>query len=111
MLDFRTYQEQARSTAVYPGMGEGNWIYPALGLAGETGEICEKIKKCIRDDGGKMKPERLADIEKELGDVLWYIAALGSELGLDMETIAERNLAKLAHRKKNGKIHGDGDHR
>ena len=111
MLDFKTYQERARSTAVYPGMGEGNWIYPALGLAGETGEICEKIKKCIRDDDGKMKPERLADIEKELGDVLWYIAALGSELGLDMETIAERNLAKLAHRKKNGKIHGDGDHR
>ena len=58
MLDFATYQKQALTTAVYPGRGEGNFTYPALGLAGETGEVCEKLKKAIRDDGGKVSEER-----------------------------------------------------
>ena len=111
MLDFTTYQKGARSTAVYPGKGEGNWTYPALGLAGETGEICEKLKKAIRDDGGKVNAERLALLSKELGDVLWYIAALSTELGLDMEQIAQQNLDKLAARKSANKLHGDGDNR
>ncbi len=111
MIDFRTYQKQAHSTAVYPDCGKGNWTYPALGLAGETGETCEKLKKAIRDDGGHVGPARLADLSKELGDVLWYLAALCTELGLDLQEVAEANLAKLAARKSSGKIHGDGDHR
>jgi NTP pyrophosphatase (non-canonical NTP hydrolase) len=110
-MQFKNYQAKAMSTAVYPGRGEGNWIYPALGLAGETGEICEKIKKAIRDDGGIITPERLADLSKELGDVLWYIAALCVELGLDMDKVASANIAKLAARKRAGRIHGSGDHR
>ena len=109
VINFKEYQEGAMTTAVYPGCGKGNWTYPALGLAGETGEICEKLKKAIRDDGGKVTSERLAVLSKELGDVLWYIAALGRELGLDMQKIAEENLAKLSARKTAGKIHGDGD--
>ena len=109
MLDFATYQLQAQTTAVYPGRGEGNYTYPALGLAGETGEVCEKLKKAIRDEGGTISPERKALLAKELGDVLWYIAALSTELGLSMEEIASGNLAKLAARKARNKIHGDGD--
>ena len=109
MLDFATYQLQAQTTAVYPGRGQGNYTYPALGLAGETGEVCEKLKKAIRDEGGTITPERKALLAKELGDVLWYIAALATELGLSLEEIASGNLSKLAARKAQNKIHGDGD--
>lgn len=109
MLNFTTYQQQAMTTAVYPGRGEGNFTYPALGLAGETGEVCEKIKKAIRDDGGVISAERRALLAKEIGDVLWYLATLSTELGLELQEIAEQNLAKLAARKANGHIHGSGD--
>ena len=111
MLDFKTYQEGAMRTAVYPQRGEGNWTYPALGLAGETGEICEKLKKALRDDGGRVTPERLHDLSRELGDVLWYMAALCTELRLDLQEVAEQNLAKLRARQESGRLHGDGDHR
>ncbi len=108
-MNFSDYQAGAAKTAVYPGRGTGNWIYPALGLAGESGEICEKIKKCIRDDAGQMTEARRALLAKELGDVLWYVATLCSELGLKMEDVAAGNLAKLAARQESGKLHGDGD--
>lgn len=108
-MNFSDYQAGAAKTAVYPGRGTGNWIYPALGLAGESGEICEKIKKAIRDDDGKMTDERKALLAKELGDVLWYLATMCSELGLNMQDVAEANLAKLAARKSSGRLHGDGD--
>lgn len=108
-MTFGEYQAGAAKTAVYPGRGEGNWIYPALGLAGEAGEICEKIKKCIRDDGGVMSEERRALLAKELGDVLWYVATMTTELGLELEDIAAANLAKLAARQNAGTLHGSGD--
>ena len=109
MPDFATYQQQAQTTAVYPNRGEGNFIYPALGLAGETGEICEKIKKAIRDEGGVISDERRMLLAKELGDVLWYVSTLATELGLDLDEIAAGNLAKLVARKQSGKLHGSGD--
>jgi len=111
MTNFRTYQTDAFKTAIYPDKGQGNWTYAGLGLAGETGEISEKLKKAIRDDGGVITEERKAGIKKELGDVLWYVAALCTELGLDMQEVAEENLAKLAKRKQESKLHGDGDNR
>lgn len=109
MPDFATYQKQAGTTAIYPGRGTGNFIYPALGLAGETGEICEKIKKVIRDDGGVVSPEVRGLLAKELGDVLWYLATLASELGLNLDQIAADNLAKLSNRKQTGRLQGSGD--
>ena len=109
MLDFATYQKQALTTAVYPGRGEGNFTYPALGLAGETGEVCEKLKKAIRDDGGKVSEERRSLLAKELGDVLWYVSTMCSELGLNLDEVASGNLAKLAARQASGKLHGSGD--
>lgn len=110
-MDFGTYQESAKKTAVYPGRGQGNWTYAALGLAGETGEICEKLKKVLRDDGGRISDERLAAVRKELGDVLWYVATLCTELGLDMDGVATENLRKLSARKAADRLHGEGDER
>jgi NTP pyrophosphatase (non-canonical NTP hydrolase) len=111
MITFKEYQARAHTTAVYPNKGKGNWTYAMLGLAGETGETSEKLKKAIRDDGGIITDDRRAAIKKELGDVLWYIAALSTELNLDLQEVAEENLAKLAKRKEEAKLHGDGDNR
>ena len=109
-LTFEEYQRESRKTAVYPGRGN-NFIYPALGLAGETGEVLEKIKKIIRDKAGKLDEETKEKIAKELGDVLWYIAQLCTELGLSMEEVAKQNLEKLFSRKERGVLQGEGDER
>ncbi len=92
-------------------MSGANPIYPTLGLAGETGEVCEKVKKVIRDNGGNFDADAVSAIRKELGDVLWYVARLAAELGLDMEDVAAENLNKLASRKERGQLHGSGDDR
>jgi NTP pyrophosphatase (non-canonical NTP hydrolase) len=109
-MDMNDYQAKARETAIYPNQGE-NYIYPVLGLVGETGEVAEKIKKIIRDEGGQLTAAKVADIKKELGDVMWYLAQLSTELGLSLEEIAQGNLEKLASRHKQNMIHGDGDNR
>lgn len=111
-LNFDEYQHLANKTALYPGRnGETIAPYPALGLAGEAGEVCEEIKKAIRDDGGVVTAERRARLEKELGDILWYVAALCTELDLKMSDVAHANIAKLADRKARGVIHGEGSQR
>lgn len=103
------YQELATRTAIY---GSGNVIiYPALGLANEAGEVLGKIKKVLRDKGGLFNDENNKAIGSEIGDVLWYIAALCRDLGLDMGTIAEENIAKLLDRQNRGVIQGSGDNR
>ncbi|MBN1679454.1 MAG: nucleoside triphosphate pyrophosphohydrolase family protein [Anaerolineae bacterium] len=109
-MTFSEYQDRAAETAFYPGAGN-NPIYPTLGLAGETGEVCEKVKKVIRDNGGTFDDDAIATIEKELGDVLWYVARLAAELGLDMDQIAQANLDKLASRKARNHLSGSGDDR
>lgn len=110
-LTFAEYQRAATETAIYPGRGQGNWIYPALGLAGESGEIAEKVKKAIRDEDGRMSDERRVALAKELGDVLWYVAAMAGELGLSLDAVARGNLEKLAKRKTGGTLGGSGDNR
>ena len=82
-----------------------------LGLVGETGEVADKIKKVIRDDGGKLSEEKRRDIEKELGDVLWYLANLATELNLSLDEIALKNLEKLQDRQDRGVLRGSGDNR
>jgi NTP pyrophosphatase (non-canonical NTP hydrolase) len=98
------YQNQARETAIYPT--EHRITYPALGLAGETGEAVERVKKWLRD--GRLDREGL---RAELGDVLWYVANLAADLDLSLDEIAEHNLAKLRSRKERGVLSGSGDHR
>ena len=109
-MNFNEYQNLALSTAIYPRRYET--IYPALGLCGEAGEVAEKIKKSIRDGlpYEQMNSFR-EDMTKELGDVLWYVAALASDLNISLDDVAEKNVQKLASRKKRNKIGGSGDNR
>ena len=102
------YQRRSRATAVYPDAGD-NLAYPALGLCGEAGEAAEKVKKAIRDDGGVLTAERREALAAELGDVLWYVAQLATEAGLELDRIAEENLAKLLSRKERNVLQGSGD--
>ena len=104
------YQQRSRATAVYPGAGH-DLTYPALGLCGEAGECAEKVKKAIRDDGGVLSDERRAALAAELGDVLWYLAQLATEAWLDLDELAEENLAKLLSRRDRGVLQGSGDAR
>lgn len=121
-MDFNQYQVKARTTAVYPSAFK--ILYPALGLGGETGETLEKIKKMIRD--GDFEPEYFTcvnidedpilskqreEIKKELGDILWYLANLATDFGLNLSDIAKANLEKLLDRKARGVIKGSGDNR
>ncbi len=107
-MDFNTYQEQAMSTRTENTV---KIVYPVLGLVGEAGEVANKVKKVIRDNGGKVTSEMQASLGFELGDILWYISALADDLGLTLEAIAEANLYKLASRKERDAIKGDGDNR
>jgi NTP pyrophosphatase (non-canonical NTP hydrolase) len=104
------YQEMSRRTATYPDAGE-NIVYPTLGLAGEAGEVAEKVKKLLRDDGGVLSAERRDALAGELGDVLWYVAQVATEAGLDLEQIAQGNLDKLLSRQRRGVLSGSGDRR
>jgi NTP pyrophosphatase (non-canonical NTP hydrolase) len=108
-VELSEYQALSRRTAEYP---RAAWLaYPALGLAGEAGEVAEHAKKAIRDDGGEVSAARREAIAKELGDVLWYVAQLASELGLDLDRLAEGNLEKLLSRQRRGVLSGSGDDR
>jgi len=108
-MEFSEYQRLSRRTAEYPREA---WLaYPALGLAGEAGEVTEHAKKAIRDDGGNVTEERRAAMSKELGDVLWYVAQLASELDLKLDEIAGANLEKLFSRQRRGVLSGSGDER
>jgi len=109
-MNFSEYQEQASTTALYPNMGN-NLYYPALGLGGETGEVLNKVKKVMRDHGGKVTDEYREILRGELGDVLWYVAALAKELNLNLDDIAQANLEKLFSREERGVLSGDGDNR
>lgn len=109
-MNFEEYQQKSRKTAVYPNAGD-NFIYPTLGLAGEAGEVAEKIKKVLRDHGGVIDGAKKQEIAKELGDVLWYVAQIASELGLPLDDIANLNIEKLYSRLERGKISGSGDSR
>ena len=110
MLDFDQYQREAGRTAIYPNRLD-NLYYPALGLAGEAGEVCEKIKKIMRDKDGKLNDEDRLLLIKELGDVIWYVSALADELDVYLGTVASANLEKLRSRQERGKISGSGDNR
>ena len=109
-MDFDNYQIEARKTAIYPNKDK-NFIYPTLGLVGESGEVAEKIKKVLRDNNGNFDYESKTAIKKELGDVLWYLANLCNELDFTLNEVAEENLDKLNNRLLRGKISGSGDDR
>lgn len=109
-LTLNRYQYLTRNTAIYPNIGH-NIVYPALGLVGEAGEVAEKVKKVLRDDGGVVTEVKRDELFKEIGDVLWYVSALAAEIDFTLGEIAILNLNKLNSRKKRGKIKGSGDNR
>ncbi|MDP2631319.1 MAG: nucleoside triphosphate pyrophosphohydrolase family protein [Candidatus Uhrbacteria bacterium] len=109
-MNFEEYQKKSRKTALYPNLGN-NFPYVVMGLCGEAGEVADKLKKTIRDDGGEVTDEKRAEVTKELGDVLWYVAQLATELNLSLDEIAELNIEKLYSRLQRGTIGGSGDDR
>jgi NTP pyrophosphatase (non-canonical NTP hydrolase) len=109
-MDFQDYQQRSRETARYPDAG-ANILYPTLGLCGEAGEVADKVKKVLRDQNGCFSDAVKQSLLLELGDVLWYVAQLASELGFELDQIAEANLEKLASRAARNVISGSGDHR
>lgn len=113
-LTFDEYQEMARRTAIYPEVGECSPLslaYVALGLS-EAGEIQGKIKKILRqDEGSEVTEKQKSALIKEIGDTLWYLAQLASELGYGLGEVADANIKKLADRQERGVIKGNGDER
>ena len=107
------YQSAARRTALYPD--ETRLLYPVLKLAGEAGEVAEKVGKWMRDDGwlpgADVGHAQRGALVKELGDVLWYIANVAADLGVSLDDVATTNIEKLADRKVRGAIKGSGDER
>ena len=124
-MNINVYQEGARRTAIYPGKvveytEDGYpttndyfppFIYCTLKLNGEAGEIAEFVGKAHRDGYSLVSKEAKLRLAKELGDILWYIANMATDLGFDLSEIAQLNLDKLADRKARGVIGGSGDER
>ena len=109
-MKLNDYQKAAMETAVFPE--RNGYSYTALGLAGEAGEIANKVKKFIRDGYTPEElPEKLHHLKDELGDVLWYVAAMAKVLEIDLETVASNNLNKLKSRMERGTLSGSGDNR
>jgi NTP pyrophosphatase (non-canonical NTP hydrolase) len=104
MMSLGQYQSAAAKTAMYKH--NHKILYPALGLAGEAGEVANKVKKMLRDDNLDKNA-----IASEIGDVLWYAAMLSKDLNIELHDVAMKNLEKLYDRKERGTIQGNGDER
>ena len=108
-MKFDEYQYEAVKMAIYKK--EYSILYPALGLGNEAGEVLGKIKKVLRDDEGVFTIDKCITIADEIGDVLWYMAALCRDLGISLEDVANKNIEKLKDRQKRNVISGSGDNR
>lgn len=109
-MTFREYQLKAKETACFPDK-DLIFIYTALGMVGEAGEVAEKIKKIWRDKNKQINDVDREEIKKELGDVLWYLSQLAEELKIDFDDVAQANINKTQSRLARNSIHGSGDNR
>jgi NTP pyrophosphatase (non-canonical NTP hydrolase) len=107
---FSTYQRESRKTWNVIPM-DHSIVYPTLGLVNEAGEVAGKVKKIFRDNGGTIGDAEREALKYELGDVLWYLTQICTELGLSLEEVAAANVEKLFSRLERGQIRGEGDHR
>lgn len=105
--DFKEYQEEAWKYALESAKNPG---YLFTGLAGEVGEVCSLAAKQWRDDS-RSKEEFVKDLTKEIGDVLWFVAGLSTQYGIDLAVVAKSNLDKLKDRMQRNVIQGSGDNR
>ena len=108
-MDFKQYQEETQKTAIYPKDREDEYL--ALGIASEAGEYAGRAKKTIRDKQGKIDDNEKIERAKELGDCMWYISQIATQLGFTLEEIAEMNIRKLRDRQNRDAIKGSGDNR
>ncbi|MDE1845944.1 MAG: nucleoside triphosphate pyrophosphohydrolase family protein [Candidatus Micrarchaeota archaeon] len=104
-MNFEEYQNEAKKTAIYKQ--EYKVTYPVLGLCGEAGELANKHKKTIRDG----KEINIEDAEGELGDILWYVSQVATDMGISLDKVAQKNIAKLRSRQERGVLQGSGDNR
>ena len=109
-MQLNDYQRKSVEFAIYPH--SHSILYPALGLAGEAGEVANKVKKFIRDgyDQENFEQKKI-ELASEIGDVLWYCAMLATEMNVSLGKIMDNNLEKLYGRKQRGKLQGSGDTR
>ena len=108
-MELYEYQTETAKTAIYPS--EIGLAYVTLGLAGEAGEIANKVKKIYRDKKGILDQETRDTLQAEIGDVLWYVSQLCTELNISLDDSAQDNIQKLTSRKERGKLTGNGDNR
>lgn len=108
-MSLNEYQQAALKTAIYPRDHEIPYL--ALALNGEAGEVADKVKKVLRDKGGRFYQPDIHAIAAELGDVLWYAATLAQVLGYKLSEIAQLNIEKIDSRMERGTLHGSGDER
>jgi len=107
---FANYQDRSRATWGRVST-DHPIVYPTLGLTNEAGEVAGKVKKIFRDKGGNIGAADRDALCDELGDVLWYLTQICTDLGLTLDEVAERNLRKLAGRAERGTLRGEGDER
>ena len=110
-MTFDEYQKQALTTAITNPDSLMDKTIWAMGVAGEAGEVIEKWKKIVAYKDGKISDEDTAELAKELGDVVWYVAVLAHSLGLSFDDIMQQNVTKLQSRKTRGTQKGEGDNR
>jgi NTP pyrophosphatase (non-canonical NTP hydrolase) len=110
-MTFDEYQKSALKTVLSTGDELQDLMHWVLGVNGEAGEIAEKLKKIIRDKNGKLNDNDKAELAKEIGDVLWYLAVFADHLGLSFDKVASDNIQKLADRQKRNVLKGSGDNR
>lgn len=82
----------------------------ALGLAGEAGEVCDKLKKHIRINDN-IENFDIEALKRELGDTLWYLTSIADELGLTLDNIMNTNVEKITSRVERNTLYGSGDNR
>ena len=107
-IDFERYQRESRKTWSLVHTDHAI-VYPTLGLVNEAGEVAGKIKKIFRDKDGVISEADRAALKSELGDVLWYLTQICTELDLSLDEVAAQNLTKLFDRLERGVIGGEGD--
>jgi NTP pyrophosphatase (non-canonical NTP hydrolase) len=108
-MTFAEYEEMVKKISIYPPSHK--ILYPALGLAGEAGEVANKVKKLIRDGFNNQPKDWRENIASEIGDVLWYCVALSNDLNVPISTVAKNNMDKLLSRFERGTLGGSGDKR
>jgi len=99
-MRFEDYQKQALEAAFYLGEDtSGKLAYSVLAFCGEAGEVANEVKKILRDKGGEVDEKAREILKEELGDALWYMAAIAHSLGISLEEVAQINLNKAAARR------------